>query len=125
VGEVAADDAGVERDGRDALVGVATVQLAGEEDVAQLAVAVGDLPKARAARDDVWMTVASLATRVGRSSWVSRKPARWLTWNVFSYPSTVRVRSPMIPPALFARTSMRRYAVESSSASRRTWSSSA
>ena len=84
-----ADDAGVEGDGRDPVRAVATVQLAGEEDVRELAVAVGLLrrvalsfwrssmskrPNSLAAALAVWMTVARLATSVGMSSSVSRKP---------------------------------------------------
>ncbi len=63
--------------------------------------------KRRAATLEVWMTAAPESTRRSRSRLVSRNAARWFVWKVASNPSTVTVRSPKMPPALFASTSMR------------------
>ena len=71
------------------------------------------------------MTVARLAVRTSISSVVSRNGARWLIWKVFSWPSTVSPRWPMMPPALLARTSIRGYFSFSCAASWRTCASSA
>src|SRR5690625_5952963 len=45
-------------------------------------------------------------SRLGSSRFVSRNGARWLTCRVISNPSAVGVRSPKIPPALLASTSI-------------------
>ena len=86
---------------------------------------MSSLPKSEFAALEVLMTVAWLAASTSISSVVSRNGARWLTWNVVSWPSTVSSRGPIMPPALFARTSIRGYFSFSCAARVRTWPRSA
>jgi len=72
----------VEGDGRDTSVVIPPVQLADEQDVGELAVAVG--PARRVTLLAVCTTAAELSISVGSSRWVSRKGASWFTWNVIS-----------------------------------------